>query len=336
MKKYRWIMLLAGLILLLVLALSVFFGRYPKPFFLSITALRTDELAQKLVLLIRLPRIIFAMMLGIALSTAGLILQKIFRNPLVEPGFLGVSQGAAFGAAIGIIAFGQNVVVMEVSSAAFALAGLLLTLFLAGRFRLNDPILKLVFAGIAVSALFSAGVGLLKYMADPVNQLPQIVFWLLGSLSSIQWKDVLMVAPIVFPILLLAIVFRWRINVLSMEDQVSRSIGAHVERERFLFLLIAVILVAVVTAIAGIIGWVGLVIPQIGRRLFDDDAAKALPFSILAGAIFLLVCDDLARILLAGEIPLGIITSFFGAAVFMFLFSLGFNTKSGRKNTERA
>ncbi len=325
-----------GLILFLVMALSIFIGRYPKPLLLPFSSLLLDPLAQKLVLLIRLPRIIFAMLLGMALSTAGLIMQKLFRNPLVEPGFLGVSQGAAFGAAVGIIALGQNIIFMEISSAIFAIAGLMLTIFLSNRFKINDPVLKLVFAGIAVSALFSAGVGLLKYLADPIQQLPQIVFWLLGSLSSIQWKDVLIVLPILIPVIALAYFFRWRINVLATEDQVARSLGAHVEIERLLFLILAVLMVAVVTAIAGIISWVGLVIPQIGRRLFADDAAKALPFSMIAGAIFMLVCDDLARILLAGEIPLGIISSLLGALVFMIIFGLNPGTSNDRIHPSNA
>ncbi len=319
--KYRWTILIVIIGLILLAGISIFIGRYPKPYFLSITVLKADSLAQRLVLFIRAPRIVFAMLLGMALSTAGLLLQKLFKNPLVEPGFLGVSQGAAFGAAFGILVLGQQIVLMELSSALFAILGLFLTIFLASRFRLRDQILRLVFAGIAVSALFSAGVGLLKYLADPVQQLPQIVFWLLGSLSAIQWNDVLLVLPILLPSLVLVLIFRWRINVLSMDDYVARSLGARVEIERLCFLILAVLMVAVVTALAGIISWVGLVIPQIGRRLFADDAAKALLFSMLAGAMFMLFCDDLARVLLAGEIPLGILTSFFGAAVFMLLFT---------------
>jgi iron complex transport system permease protein len=305
--------------LLAVAGLSLLFGRYPVPGLISWRQLTSDELAGRLVLNLRLPRLLTALLLGMTLSAAGTVFQLLFSNPLVEPGFLGVSQGAAFGAALGIVFLGGSAIVTQSAAAFFALAGLGFSYFLAHRLRYGGWVLRLLLTGIAVSALFSAGLGLLKYMADPLRQLPEITFWLLGGLASITWEQFLTVLPVVLLGLITIILYRWRLNLLSLSEETAFSLGAAPGRERWLLIFAAVLPTAALIAVSGIVGWVGLIMPHIARRLFDADARFSLPAAMLLGGLFTLLCDDLARTLLAGEIPLGILTSMFGALIFIGL-----------------
>ncbi len=313
-----------GLVLLLAVllaagALSLFIGRYPAPYWTSPSLLAEDELARRLVLSLRLPRLLGAVMMGASLAAAGMVFQMVFRNPLVEPGLMGVSQGAAFGAALAILVLPASSFVVEVSAGAFALVGLVLSFLLARRLRYGGWVLRLVLAGIAVSALFSSGVGVLKYVADPLSQLPAITFWLLGGLWGVTWREATFLLPPVILGLAVAVAARWRLNLLTLSDESAISLGSRLGLERTLVLVAAVAAVAAVTAVGGIVGWVGLMVPHVARRLFGADATHALPGSMLIGGLFVLVCDVAARSLLAGEIPLGILTSFLGALGFALL-----------------
>ncbi len=310
---------LLALSLLAVLLLSIFVGRYPAPYWLSPPLLQEDVLAQRLVFSLRLPRLLTALLLGMTLSACGTVLQMVFRNPLVEPGFLGVSQGAAFGAAVTILWLGPSPLVIELMATFFALVGLALSYALARQWRFGGWALRLILAGIAVSALFSAGVGLLKYMADPLTQLPEITFWLLGGLWGVTWPDLLYILPLVLPGLLLVYLMRWRLNLLSLDDETAFSLGAAPGRERTLLLVAAVAATAAVISVSGVVGWVGLIVPHLARRLSGANAQFAVPISMLIGGIFAVICDNLARTLLPGEIPLGILTSLIGALIFIGL-----------------
>ena len=318
----RVVLPLAGA-LIAVMALSLLVGRYPRSFFTSPSLLVHDELAQRVVLTLRLPRALTAMLLGMTLAGAGTVMQMIFRNPIVEPGFLGVSQGAAFGAALGILTGGAAIspLVTEVSASAFALLGLALTYFMARRLRFGGWVLRLVLAGIAVSALFASGIGILKYMADPLTQLPAITFWMMGGLAGITWRDFLYVVPFAVPGLLLVFLMRWRLNVLALDDATAFSLGTAPGRERTLLLVGAVVATAALTSVSGVVGWVGLIVPHLARRLYGADTRLTVPAAMLLGGTFTVVCDDLARTLLAGEIPLGILTSLIGAFVFLILMT---------------
>lgn len=312
--------LLALMVGLLAAAiLSLLLGRYPVLGLVSASQLANDELAARLVFGLRLPRLLTALLLGVTLSASGMVFQMLFTNPLVEPGFLGVSQGAAFGAAFAILFLGPSVILLQSSAAFFALAGLGFSYLLARRLRYGGWILRLVLAGIAVSALFSAGLGLLKYLADPLSQLPEITYWLLGGLAGITWVRFLSVLPIVLPGLAVMVIYRWRLNLLALNEETSFSLGAAPGRERLLLIFAAVLPTAALISITGIIGWVGLIVPHIARRLFNADARFSLPAAMLLGGLFTLLCDDLSRTLLAGEIPLGILTSLFGAVIFLGL-----------------
>lgn len=313
---------LAGLSLLLIL-LALSAGRYPNPGLLSPTELRADPLALGILLNLRLPRVVAALLLGAALAAAGLTFQMLFRNPLVEPGFLGVSQGAAFGSAAAILILPGIPGGVQASAVLFALAGLFLSYGVARRLRFGGWVIRMVISGLAVSALFSAGIGVLKYMADPLSQLQEMTFWMLGGLSGVTWGRVLLMLPLVLPSLVLLFLYRWRLNVLSLDDLTAHSLGTRPAGERMLLLIAASAATAGVTALAGIVSWVGLLIPHIARRLFGADGGRSLPASILLGAAMVLVCDTIARTLLVYEIPLGILTSLLGASLFLLLLSSG-------------
>lgn len=307
--------------LLLVTGVSLLVGRYPSLSLLTPERLAEDRLAQLLILNLRLPRLITAALMGMSLAAAGEVMQMIFANPLVEPGFLGVSQGAAFGASLCIVFFGGAVWFVQVSAALFAFMGLILSYFLARQIRFGGWVLRLLLAGIAVSALFSSAVGILKYLADPLSQLPEITFWLLGGLWGITWSKLLAILPVVLVGLAVLVIMRWRLNLLSLADQTAFSLGVAPGRERALLLGSAVAITAAVVSVSGLVGWIGLIVPHLARRLFGADTRMALPGSMLIGGLFAVLCDDLARTLLAGEIPMGILTSLFGAMGFIFIMS---------------
>jgi iron complex transport system permease protein len=316
------ILMLLVVFLLLAAGISLLVGRYPSVRVLSPVEIAGDELAYRLVMNLRLPRILTAIFLGMSLSAAGLVFQMIFGNPLVEPGFLGVSQGASFGAAFAIIFLSNKTITIQASAALFALAGLGFSYMLAHRLRYGGWVLRLVLAGIAVSALFSSGVGLLKYMADPLSQLPEITFWLLGGLSGLTWGQFLSIFPVVSFSLIVLLLLRWRLNLLSLSDAAAYSMGISPKLERGILLGAGVLATAAVISVSGMVGWVGLIVPHLARKIFGADARLTLPASLLIGGIFTLLCDDLARILLPGEIPLGVVTSLLGAVSFIILLSL--------------
>jgi iron complex transport system permease protein len=201
----------------------------------------------------------------------------------------------------------------------FAFIGLAFSYLVARRARFGGMVLRLVLAGIAVSALFSSGVGVLKYLADPLRQLPDLTYWLLGALSSITWAHLRAILPLVVIGLVVMYLMRWRLNLLSLDDVTAFSLGAAPGRERAILLTAAVAATSAVISVSGIVGWVGLIVPHFARRLFGVDARYNLPAAMLLGGLFTVLCDDAARTLLAGEVPLGILTSLLGALFFIGL-----------------
>ncbi len=320
-KRFGWITFFSLLILAAVFVLAVLWGRYPEPGFLSLDVLRRDPLARALLVNLRLPRSVFAVLLGASLAAGGAVLQSVLGNPLVEPGFLGVSQGAAFGAALAILLSGGERWPVPLSAAFFGLCGLGLSWFLARRIRYGGSILRLVLAGVVVSAFFSSGLGVLKYMADPRSELPEMTFWMMGGLVSADWRAVLSTAPPVLLILGAVLAVRWRVNLLALDDRSAFALGSSPGRERTVLLVLVVGAVAAVTAVAGIVSWVGLLVPHLARKAVGADSARSLPLAIIIGAVFVLVCDAASRSLLAGEIPLGLITALSGAFLFALLMT---------------
>jgi iron complex transport system permease protein len=307
--------------LFLISLIALLAGRYPVPGLISPQQIISDEFALRLFMNLRLPRLLASLLLGTSLATAGMVFQMLFNNPLIEPGFLGVSQGAAFGAALCIVFLGGSGVAIQILAIVFAFLGLWSSYLLARRIRYGGWVLRLVLSGITISALFSAGLGLLKYLADPLSQLPEITFWLLGGLSGITWGKLLAILPGVLIGLLVLYLYRWRLNLLSLNEDIAFSLGASPRRERLLLLGAAVLATASVISVAGMVGWVGLIIPHLARRMTGSDSRLALPAALLMGGIFTVFCDTLARSLLPGEIPLGILTSLLGAIIFLILMT---------------
>ena len=266
---------------------------------------------------VRVPRILAAALVGAGVSMAGTSFQGLFKNPLVSPDLLGVASGAGFGAALGILLSGRP---MVIQTSAF-LAGILavaLTYAISRVYR-STFILVLVLSGVIVGALFSALISLIKYVADPYDTLPAIVFWLMGSLASVTGKDLKMAAP---PILAAGIVLhmiRWRINILAMGEDEARALGVNTARLTRTIIVCATVITASAVCISGIIGWIGLVVPHIGRLLVGPDFRRLVPASALIGAAFLMTVDNLSRTVFAAEIPLGILTAVIGAPVFAWL-----------------
>ncbi|MFW6211981.1 MAG: FecCD family ABC transporter permease [Spirochaetota bacterium] len=310
-----------SLALLAMAVLSLLIGRYPFPGIAAPRVLFEGELASRLIWQLRAPRILAAILVGAGLGVSGLVLQMLFGNPLVEPGLVGVSQGAALGASLLLLLAAPPLWVVQLGAAAGGGLGLSTSLFVARRFRFGGSILRLVLAGIAVSALFSAGVGLVKFAADPLSQLPAITFWLLGGLSAVNWSRLVQILPVVVPALIVLLLRRWRLNLLSLDDRASFSLGAAPSRERVLLLTAATALTAALISLSGIVGWVGLLTPHAARRLVGADARRALPVAALLGSTFVVAGDTLARTLILGEIPLGVVTSLIGAASFIRLLS---------------
>lgn len=279
------------------------------------------------VLNIRLPRILAAALIGASLSAAGVCYQGMFRNPMVSPDLLGASTGAGFGAALAIL-LSMGYFVITVSAFAFGLLAVFLAYLISRRSRM-DSALSMVLAGMMISSLFTSGTSLIKLLADTESQLPAITYWLMGSLTSIRGRDVRFVfLPILLgltPLFLL----RWRINLLTLSEAEARSMGVDTKKLRLVVIFCATLITAASVSVSGMIGWVGLVIPHFCRILFGYDYRRLLPASALLGASFLMLVDNLARTLTSSEIPLGILTSFVGAPVFLYLILSG-----GKRNAD--
>jgi iron complex transport system permease protein len=271
---------------------------------------------------IRVPRVVAALLVGAALAAAGASYQTLFRNPLVSPDILGVSAGAGLGAVVGIF-LSLPVAFIQLFAFAGGLAAVLLVMVVAAAVRNTDQVLALVLTGVVIGALAGAATSLLKVLADPYDQLPAITFWLLGSLASTTSGDILPALPAVALGLVPLFLLRWRINVLSLGDDEARALGVEAGRIRFLVIVAATLITASVTAIAGVVGWVGLVIPHIARMIVGPSFARLLPVSAALGAGYLLVVDTLARTIGEIEVPLGILTAVIGAPFFVWLLARG-------------
>lgn len=327
MTARQSLMLLAAVAALTgIVAVAFMVGRYPIAVTDLLRVLWTwlggaphglDPTLDTVVLQVRGPRVIAALLVGAALAAAGAAYQNLFRNPLVSPDILGVSAGAAVGAVLGIfLALGAAVI----QSMAFAggLVAVGLVYLVARAVRGHDPLLVLVLVGVVLGSLLGACVALLKYLADPYNQLPAITFWLLGSLAGVEACDLWLAAPLLLAGLLPLWLLRWRINVLSLDDEEARALGVATGRIRLAVIVGATLMTSAAVAIAGVVGWIGLVIPHFARLLTGPDFSRLLPVSVLLGAGFLVAVDTLARSIGDIEIPLGVLTAFIGTPLFLW------------------
>ena len=285
---------------------------------LPIKAFWTDTM-ESAVWNIRLPRVLLSVLVGMSLSAAGSAYQGVFQNPMASPDILGASAGAGFGAALAIL-LGASSSFIIFGSFTFGMITVGLV-FWVSRYAKGDRILSLILSGMMISTLFQSGTSYLKLVADPANHLPQITYWLMGSLSGAKWSDIrFAVIPMVIgfvPLFLL----RWKMNVITMGDDEAKTMGVHPGRVRLVIVISSTLITASAVAVSGIIGWVGLVIPHIMRRIIGNDYRSLLPACILGGGIFLLVVDNISRSVTASGIPLGILTSFAGAPLFLWMIT---------------
>ena len=268
---------------------------------------------------IRMPRILMACLVGCCLSAAGTAFQCVFRNPMASPDILGASSGACFGAALAILVnFSHN----GVTFCAFLFSLLSIALvYLIGKASRRNRVVAILLAGMMVSSLFSAGTSYIKLAADPSNQLPAITYWLMGSLSGTRKAELRFVIWPMLAGLLPLFLLRWRINLLTMSEEEAETLGIQTGRLRLAVIICATLLTAASVSVSGMIGWVGLVIPHLCRKLVGSDCRWLFPASMIFGAFFLLLVDNVSRNLLAVEIPIGILTAFIGAPFFIFLMT---------------
>lgn len=329
-ERFPYSALLSGLgiTLLTIVIVSFFLGRYPiSPaellgIFLSkifpIKQFWIDQM-ETVLFNVRLPRIMLACLVGCSLSTAGASYQGIFQNPMAAPDILGATAGAAFGAALAILSEGNYLVIML--SAFFSSLLTVAIVYLVSKKAKGSKVLGLILSGIVVSSLFSAGTSFIKLVADPTDQLPAITYWLMGSLSGATKKAVGMaLIPMALGLVPLFLV-RWRINVLTLGDEEARTMGVNATRLRLAIIICATLVTAASVSVSGMIGWVGLVVPHLSRRLVGNNYRRLIPASMLVGAIFMLIVDNVSRNLLQTEIPLGILTAFVGAPFFVYLIT---------------
>lgn len=312
--------------LIAVFLVSFCIGRYSVPFgelikilfskIFDITKTWTDQM-ETVVFNIRLPRILMCCLVGCSLSVAGASYQGVFQNPMASPDILGASSGAAFGAALAILCGGSSSVI-AISAFVFSVLTVCVV-YLIGQRAKGNRVLNLILAGIMISSLFTAGTSYIKLVADPNNELPAITYWLMGSLAGTKMSDVnFAIWPMAIGLIPLFLL-RWRINILTLGDDEARTIGINASALRFVIIICATLVTAASVSVSGMIGWVGLVIPHLCRRLVGSNFQHLMPASMIFGAIFLLIVDNVSRNLLATEIPIGILTAFIGAPFFVYL-----------------
>lgn len=282
-------------------------GSFPGPW---------PEMYDNILIDIRMPRLILAMLVGASLSAAGTIFQGLFRNPLADSYTLGLSTGASFGAALAMAFFPGSFTVMA-SAFVFGL------LAVGGAYGLarhtgETPAVSLILAGIIVSALFSALIAIIQYIVDPLK-LQGIIFWLMGGLNMANWQDIRVIGPLILFAVLSLSLMGWRLNILSLGDVEARSLGIDVERSKAVLVVLASLAVAAAVSVSGVIGWVGLMVPHVLRMITGPDHCRLVPLTAIGGAAFLLLADDLSRGLLPFELPIGIVTTILGAPFFAYL-----------------
>ncbi|WP_251860213.1 iron ABC transporter permease [Clostridium sp. Marseille-Q2269] len=316
-KKYLIFPIGATLILL-----SICIGRYSISLY---DLLSLNDKAMTIFFNLRLPRIITALLVGGALSTAGASYQGMFKNPLVSPDILGASAGASFGVALGIL-LSFNVNLIQILAFIFGLIAVISSWKISRRIPHHDPSLVLVLSGMLVQGLFTSAVSLVKYICDPYDKLPAITFWLMGGLSSITSNDLqIMIIPIIAGLIPLLLI-RWKLNILSFPEDEAKTLGVNTDRIRVIVIICSTLLSASIVSYCGVIGWVGLVIPHLTRSIYGPNYKVLLPASFFIGSLYMLLVDDLARLMFPVEVPLGILTSLIGIPFFAYLL---INVKKG-------
>ncbi|MCK9268788.1 MAG: iron ABC transporter permease [Alkaliphilus sp.] len=336
-NRYKFLILV--LIPIIAFFISITLGRYSITIKETITILflkviskilRVDidlpKVIETVIFQVRIPRIVTAMIVGSSLTVSGAVYQGMFKNPMVSPDILGTSAGAGFGAALAILlSFGS--LGIQASAFVFGLAAVLFTYTISIKVgKGGNVMLVFILAGILVSTIFQSLISLSKYVADPYDKLPAITFWLMGSLSAISQRDVYtIIIPFLLGVIPLFLV-RWHLNILSFGEEEARALGVNTKKMRLLAIVCSTLLTASSISVAGMVGWVGLIVPHLARMVVGPDFKVLLPASALMGCTYLLLVDNVARSLMTIEIPLGILTSLMGAPFFIYLL---LNTRRG-------
>ena len=316
--------IILGILPFLAALICLGIGRYSMSVSETVTTLfsrftnaKVDNTAYTVIFNVRLPRIILAAVVGAGLSCAGAAFQGLFSNPLATPDTLGVASGASFGAVLAMLIDG-NMIGIQGMALIFGLISCLIT-FLIGRSSRRGSIVMIVLAGLVVSSVFEALVSLMKYVADPQDELPVITYWLMGSMSRANYKNLVMGIPFIVIGIIIIFALRWRLNILSFNEDEARSLGVNVKILRAAFILASSMITASCVSMCGQVGWVGLLVPHISRMMRGNNNCKVIPVSISLGAFFMIVMDTFARSATASEIPISILTAIIGAPVFIVL-----------------
>lgn len=327
-NQYKHVIILTSLLLLLSVLGSISMGRYAIPLNEIVKIVLShilpgqapvDTVSQGVIMNLRMPRVLGAILIGSSLAISGACYQSVFKNQLVSPDLLGVSSGATVGAAVAILLGGDRYLV-QMGAFIGGISAVLLTTMIPKMLN-NSSTMLLVLSGIIIGGMMNSIIGIIKFMADPENELAEIVYWQMGSLGKIHMPDVLAIAPVVILASLVLLSLTWRINILTLGDQEAQLLGVNVKLIRTVVIICATILTASAVSISGTIGWIGLVIPHFARLLVGPDNVKVFPLSILIGAIFLLNMDTLARVLTPAELPLSILTGLIGAPCYFWILT---------------
>ena len=323
--RLKLVPVLLGLVLLLSLKVSIVLGRYwidPILVYKSIMNPNPHipDVVKVIVVNYRLPRILTAIMTGAILSCSGVVLQSILRNPLVDPYILGISSGAAFGAALSLTLL--PLVPIEFMAFTFSILAFMLTISIAGIGGYERTI-SIVLAGVAVTALFSAALAIFKYMIPDPNVLATIIFWTMGSFAHTNWVRVFKLIITAIATITLLTLMSWRINVLTLSDEEARALGVNVKYERLLVICIASAATSITVSVVGVIGWIGLIIPNLVRLLVGPDNRLLIPSSAILGGVVALIADDIARCLLPEELPITAMTTIIGVPYLLYLMRRG-------------
>lgn len=323
-------------ILLVFLPIILFFasflmGRYPvspidviktilSPIFPQLTVSQT---VTTIVWQIRLPRILAAILVGASLSMAGAAFQGIFKNPLVSSDLLGVSNGAGFGAALAILLSGSGVFI-QLFAFLFGIISVSITYLISKAYKAGG-LLVLVLSGVAISAFFNSLISGIKFIADPHEKLPEIVYWLMGSLASVTMDQIIMILIPLFIGFIILYLLRWQMNILAMGDEEAQSLGLNPSRIRLIIIVGCTLLTSAAVSISGIIGWIGMIIPHMARMIVGPNNKTLLLASLSLGASFLLLIDNISRVVISIEIPIGILTAIIGVPIFLYLLRRGYS-----------
>ncbi len=313
-KKVQNLVIVVSFLLIPVVALiCLAVGRY------SVNPLEifSDAMTKTVIFKVRLPRIILALATGAGLACAGTAFQGLFSNPLATPDTLGVASGASFGAVLAMMLH-WNLIGIQILALVFGLVACFIT-YQIGRIKGKTSIIMIILSGMVVSSLFQALVSILKYMADPEDELPSITYWLMGSMSTVTYKSLLLGLPFIIVGIVIIWVLKWRLNILSLNEDEAKSMGVNIKLIRILIIIASSLITASCVSMCGQIGWVGLLIPHISRMLLGSNNRTVVPLSVSFGGVFIMIIDTFARSASSAEIPISILTAIIGAPIFISL-----------------